>query len=165
MQQDTDNFIVRIFKVLGHGVIVFFGLIGLFYYYLILGINTWLGNYIFFIPLLLVLLIPFVIIILGALNSYSVRYLYNRKPDDAWYSLLIQGVFVGFIGLLFTASYTMMIVYLVGVQWPPFYYNFGLFFVIFYSLLIPSIGFVSKKMTLALFVRTKDSQKQSRFDE
>ena len=158
VQQDTDSFIISVLKVLGHGVIVLFGLIGVSYYNVILGINMWLGNYILFLPLILFLLIPFVAIVLGALNSYSVIYIYNRKPDSTWYSFLIQGILVWFVGFLFTSAYTILIVYFVGFQWPPFYSNFSLIFILFYSLLVPSIGYVTKEMTLVLFVRSKDSQ-------
>ena len=165
MLQDSDSFIISIFKVLGHGVIVLFGLIGLTDYFEILGINLWLGNYILFLPLLLFLLIPFVLIVLGALNSYSVGYIYSRKSDSAWYSFLIQGILVCFIGFLFTSAYTILIVYFVGFQWPPFYYNFSLIFIIFYLLLIPSIGYVTKEMTIVLFARIKDSKEQSNIEE
>ena len=99
------------------------------------------------------------------MNCYSVKYLYKRPPDTGWYSLFIQGILVILIGFLFNVAYTILIVYFVGFSWPPFYWNFGLLFTIFYLLMIPSIGYVSKEMTLVLFTRTKDSQKSSIVEE
>jgi len=167
MSKNTGSFIKSIFKVLGHGFVIllgyiFFGIymdISMMYYFI------HVGNYIFFIPLLLVLFIPLVIIILGALNSYSVRYIYHRKTDESWYNLLIEGIFVLFIGFVFTVAFSILIIYFFGQHWPPFYLNFGLLFVIFYLLLIPSMGYSTKEMTLALFTRSIDTKKQSEIEE
>jgi hypothetical protein len=159
------KFIISVFRILGHGLIVLFGFGFLFFYYYVLGINLWLGNYIPFIPILLVLLIPFVLIILGAMNSYSVRYIYHRKTDDTWHSLLMEGILVCFIGFLFTVVWTVLILYFVGPQWPPFYYNFSWLFIIFYLLLIPSLGYVTKETAIVFFTRTKVPKKLSKFED
>ncbi len=159
------KFIFSIFRILGHGLIVVFGLSLFFYYLTILQINLWLSNYIPFVPLLLVLLIPFVFIILGALNSYSVRYIYHRKTDDNWLSLLIEGFLVSFIGFLFTIAWSLLIMYFVGPQWPPIYYNFSWSFIIFYLLLLPSIGYITKETTIVFFTRIKVLEKSSKFEK
>jgi len=156
--QKTTKFILSIFKILCHGFIVLFGLILFNIYSTIMQINLWIGNYIVFIPLILVLLIPFTVIILGAMNSYSVRYVYRRKTDESWLSLLLEGVFVVFIGFLFTVVWSVLIVYFLGPIWPPFYNNFGTPFIIFYLLLLPSIGYTTKEVTIVLFTKTNDSE-------
>jgi hypothetical protein len=156
--QESIKFIVSVFKILIHGLIALFGF-GLFFsYYFILEANLWLGNYIIFLPFLLILAIPLVLIILGALNSYSVRYIYHRKTHDSWPSLLIEGFLVVFTGFLFTVAWTALLVYFVGPQWPPFYYDFGWLFIIFYLLLIPSMGYVTKEIAI-IFFTTKTQKK------
>ncbi|TFG96872.1 hypothetical protein E4H12_10035 [Candidatus Thorarchaeota archaeon] len=163
--QEIIKFIVSIFKVIGHGLIVFFGFGFLNFYFLILEVNLWLGNYIIFLPILLVFLLPFVVIIVGAMNSYSVRYIYHRKTDETWHSLLIEGLLVCFIGFLFTVVWTVLIISFVGPQWPPFYMNFGLLFIIFYLLLLPSIGYTTKETTIVFFTRTKVTEQPSKFEK
>ncbi len=152
------KFIISIFKVSVHGIVAFCGFIFLFLYIVTLGINLQYGNYIVFIPLLMVLLVPFTIIIVGAMNSYSVRYIYCRKTDDSWLSLLIEGIFVIFIESAFSIAWTILIVYFFSPTWPPFYLNFGWLFILFYSLVITSTGFIMKELTISLFTRTKASQ-------
>lgn len=165
IQQDTDNFILSIFKVLGHGLIVLIGLVLFSIYFIYMGINLSWGNYIIFIPLLMVLLTPFVVIILGAMNSYSVRYIFNRKPNDSWSSLLIEGIIAIFIGNVFAIVWSILIIYFFRPLWPPFYFNFGWFFIMFSLLLIMSLGYTTKEITIVLFARNKNPRKKSTSEE
>jgi len=73
------------------------------------------------------------------------------------------------IGLLFAVVWINVIGFLGGPRWPPFYLNFGPFFIAFYLLLIPSTGYASKVVTIFLFTRkkvqrTKDSENLSQFE-
>ena len=163
--QEIIKLIVSVFKILIHGFIVLIGLFLLFSHYFILELNLWVGNYIVFLPFLLILTIPLVLIILGALNSYSVRYIYHRKTHDSWPSLLLEGILVVFTGFLFIVVWTALIAYFVGPQWPPFYYNFGWLFIIFYLLLIPSLGYVTKETAIIFFTTTRIQKELSKFED
>ncbi|MFW9957838.1 MAG: hypothetical protein ACFFCT_07205 [Candidatus Odinarchaeota archaeon] len=156
------------FKVLGHSLILLFGyliVLGYLFIFLMNSFSPHSGNYIFFLPQLMVVLVPLVLILLGAVNSYSVSYIYRRKIDDSWSSLLLQGIFMLIIGFLFYVVWLNVVGFLGGPRWPPFYMNFGPYFIVFYLLLIPSTGYTSKEVTIALFRKKEDQEKLSKFED
>ena len=165
MQQYADNFIISFFKVLGYGFIVLIGLNILNLYFVIMNINLWWGSYIVFLPLIMVLILPLVLILLGVVNSYLVKYIYKRKTDETWLSLLLEGIFLCFIGSLFSVVWGILIIFFFGRPWPPPYYISSPFFILYSLLMLTSIGYASKEMTLVFFTTKKDSQKQPNFKE
>ena len=166
MQLKVIRIIESVSKVFGHSLVLLSGYLIVWIYYAILSLNSFYHsrNLIPFLPQLMVLLMPLVVIILGALNSYSVRYIYRRKIEDSWSSLLLQGIFMLIIGFLFCVIWLNVIGFLGGPRWPPFYLNFGSYFIAFYLLLIPSTGYASKEVTIFLFRTKKNQEHLSRFE-
>ena len=156
-ENGPPKIITSLVKILGHGFIVLIGFILLHLYFFILNLNFWLGSYILFLPYVILLAIPLVFILIGALNSYSVRFIYRRKTDEQWSSLLLEGILVGFIGVLYFVAFFTLLSY-VPSPWLLFLYTSGWSSIIFYVLLIPPLGYITKKATIAFFTNTKGSE-------
>lgn len=97
-QHEEVNVIVLGLKHFSHGFIAFIGFGAFEYYIAILFANLAYGNVIAVVPFLLLLAAPFMLIIIGAVNSQSVKYIYNFKTTQHWTSLLGQGVVVALAG-------------------------------------------------------------------
>jgi hypothetical protein len=138
-------------QLTGHGIIATFGFNFIIYYFFILETNLWLGNYIVFLPGLMLLAVPLVLIIIGALNSYSVKFIYHRLTDKYWLSLLIEGFLVCLSGFLLLILCLAPIRFLFGPQWSLPLLNFGWSFVIYYILFIPTFGYITKEVSIIFF--------------
>jgi hypothetical protein len=165
VQWNFVGFIKSVLKIFGHGLIVLIGLNILNIYLGITMENLRQGNYFVFLPPLMALFIPLVLILLGAVNSYSVRYIYKRKTDDTWLRLLLEGIFVSFIGFLFTLIWILLFFYFFGPLWPFPYYLFSPLFIPYSFLLLSSVGYTSKEATFVIVTRTKDLEKKSKFEK
>jgi len=62
------------------------------------------------------------------------------------------------IGFIFYVVWINVVGFFGGPRWPPFYLNFGPYFIVFYLLLITSTGYASKEVTIFLFMRKKDQE-------
>jgi len=136
-------------KHAGHGFVAFFGFIIINFYISFLGMNLIYGNRFAFVPGLMLLTTPLVLIIMGALNSYSMKFIYHRLTSQHWVGLLGQGFLVGLSGLLlswlwgwFLFTIGMFIGTILNVN---FYILFALDFLI---LFIPSLGYVTKEVSI-----------------
>ncbi len=97
-QHEEVSIIILGLRHLSHGFIAFIGFIAFEYYITILFANLAYGNLIPVVPFLLLLAAPLVLIIIGAVNSQSVEYIYNFKTNRHWASFLGQGLVVALAG-------------------------------------------------------------------
>lgn len=149
-QHEEVSIIILGLRHLSHGFIAFIGYIAFEYYITILFANLAYGNLIAVVPFLLLLATPLVLIIIGAVNSQSVEYIYNFKTNRHWASLFGQGVVVALAGyyLAFFWAYLFW-----GILFPllrrPYTTATGPFMVVLalfvpFVLYIPTLGYTTK---------------------
>ncbi len=138
-------------KHAGHGFVAFFGFIIINFYISFLAMNWIYGNRFAFVPGLMLLTTPLVLIIIGALNSYSLKFIYQRLASQHWVSFLGQGFLVSVSGLLLSWLWGWFLVTtgrLIGIILNVNFYI--LFFLDFLILYIPSLGYVTKETSIFL---------------
>ncbi|MFX1483564.1 MAG: hypothetical protein ACFFCP_10275 [Promethearchaeota archaeon] len=91
-----------------HGFVMTLALAGFEYYTVIVSTNMLFGNRIPYLPLLLLVCLPLVLILLGGLNRAATERLWNYKSSNSWLILLIQGVVLPFV-MMFISILIMMI--------------------------------------------------------
>jgi len=135
---------------LSQGFIAYLGYIACEAYITILSANLVYGSHVAVIPFLLLLATPFVLIIIGAVNSQSVEYIYKFKTSQHWASLLGQGLVVALAGY-YVAFFWAYLFW--GVMFPllrqPYTSAAGPFMVVLalyvpFILYIPTFGYITK---------------------
>ena len=149
--------IIKIVKIglqhISHGFVAFIGYTILYYYIEILFMNLAYGNRIAFIPFLLPLLTPLLLIILGAMNSYALKLIYHQRTSQHWSSLISQGFFIGLTGFLlsFFWTYLFFVVILQLLRLPGMYasgpFMVVIFFYIPFILFVPTLGYAVKALS------------------
>lgn len=149
-QDEEVNIVILGLRHFSHGFISFIGFGSFEIYISILFANLAYGNSIVFIPFLLLLATPFVLIIMGALNSRSVELIYNLKTNQHWASFLGQGVVVAVAGYLLSFFWAYLFW---GVLFPllrlPYTSAVGplmpvLTIYVPFTLFIPTLGYTTK---------------------
>ncbi|MFW9870991.1 MAG: hypothetical protein ACFFEL_15280 [Candidatus Thorarchaeota archaeon] len=140
--------VIDIVKYTVHGFLMTAAFVGLDYYMEVLLVNSFFGNRIFFLPLLLMLCVPLVFILLGALNRALTEQLWNYKASNNWASLLVQGVIISFITMYAMGIFENLLMAFFHV----FPYGFiGVFFLLPYTLIIiPFFGLICKVVLATL---------------
>jgi hypothetical protein len=140
-----------------HGFVAFIGFCIINFYIIYLIMNLEYGNRFAFIPGLMLLATPLVLIIVGTLNAYSLEIIYHRRTSQHWTSLLAQGLFVCLLGLLLSFSWDFLFIVVIFqlLRRPDTYASGPLMGVIFiyvpFILFIPSFGYALKE-TVVYFV-------------
>ncbi|MDH4213025.1 MAG: hypothetical protein OEV85_03810 [Candidatus Thorarchaeota archaeon] len=157
-KKNSPDEIIEVVKIglrhLLHGHVALFGFVIINIYFALLGVNLSYGNFIAFIPGLMLLITPLMLIIVGAMNSQSIRLVYNRRTSQHWASFLAQGFLVGLAGQVLLYFWF----YLFGVILPqllirPWTFAHGSFMIVIvlfipFILFIPSLGYASKELSL-----------------
>ena len=126
-----------------HGFITYIGFAIINFYLMFLGMNLVYGNRLAFNPGLMLLSTPLLLIIIGALNSYSMKFIYHRRTSQHWAGLLGQGFLVGLLGFLISLFWTTILIALFGYS-----SAYGWFFVEYYILLVPTLGYITREVSV-----------------
>jgi hypothetical protein len=150
-------------KFISYSFTIIAGLMFVTYYFMIMDLNAWLGSRIFFLPILMILVVPLVLIILGALNSFSMKHIYHQAIDEHWLSLLIGGIVVGFIGFILEVACLGFVTLFFGHQQPFFigsifvFYELGWPFILYYALYMPAVGLAMRETSILFFTKPHTS--------
>jgi len=143
-----------------HGFVAYVGLNIINLYLLVLDLNLAYGNRYVFVPGLLLLATPLVLIVLGAVNSHSMKFIYHRRTSQHWLGLLGQGLLVILLGYLLSVLWLYLLLAIYGRT----AFSFHLLFIIVYHiLLISTLGYATKVAStyftgIALEVSSRDGQ-------
>ncbi len=168
LSQEVVEIVTIGLQHIGQGFVAFIGFSIINFYFVCLGMNLSYGNQIVFVPGLMLLAAPLVLIIVGAINSYSLQLIYNRGTSQHWFSLFAQGLFVGIVGLSLSFFWNFLFIVVIfrllrrpdtfsGGPFMPF-----IFMTIPFILYVPTLGYAVKEISLHF---TKTNSEVTQQDE